>query len=36
MLLWVMGVEFEILTQFWGSEMSAGLFQDFLDGHIKF
>ena len=34
MLLWVM--DLIALAQFQGSEMSPGLFQDFMDGYIKF
>ena len=35
MLLWVMGVDLRTLTKFQESEMSPGLFQDFMDGYIR-
>ena len=35
MLLWVMGVEFRKLAQFQDSEMSPGLFQNFMDGYVE-
>ena len=35
MLLWVMGVEFGKLAQFQDSEMSPGLFQNFMDGYVE-
>ena len=35
MLLWVMGVDLRTLTKFQGSEMSPGLFRDFMDGYIR-
>ena len=35
MLLWMIGVGFENTSQFQGSKMSSGLFQDFMDGYIK-
>ena len=34
MLLWVWNLR--TLVQFQGSKMPAGLFQDFMDGYIKF
>ena len=36
MLFWVMGVGFESLAQFQGSEMSPELFQNFMDRYIIF
>ena len=35
MLLWVIDVGFENTLQFQGSEMSSGLFQDFMDGYVR-
>ena len=36
MLLWVMGVGFEDICVVLGNKMSPGLFQDFIDGYIKY
>ena len=36
MLLLVMGVGFEKICSVSGSKMSPGLFQDFMDGYIKY
>ena len=36
MLLWMMAVVYENSCAVSGSEMSPGLFQDFVDGYIKF
>ena len=36
MLLWVMVWDLRTLAQFLGNEMSPGLFQDFMNGYIKY